>query len=122
VAEKLSALDTEHRQLEAERESILGRRQAWEFAQSRLSDIEAWCRNLASRLGTLTCEQKRLALDALGIRVLVWRPGHRPRYEILGRISLEANTVQDCVHNYEQFKERTKGAIIEGSAVGQPLG
>jgi site-specific DNA recombinase len=122
VGEKLSALDAEHRQLHAERESILGRRQAWEAAQARLGDIEAWCRNVASRLGTLTYEQKRLALDALDIRVLVWRPGHRPRYEILGRIPLGAGSSRDCVHNNEQFKERTNGVVADGSAAELPVG
>ena len=42
----------------------------------------AWCRTVAENIQELTYDQKRLALDALGVRVTVWRKGDRaPRIE-----------------------------------------
>ena len=55
-------------------------REGWETAQQRLEDFEYWCRIQAANLGTLTYEQKRLALHALNGSVRVWSTEHDPRY------------------------------------------
>jgi hypothetical protein len=41
----------------------------------RLKSIADWCATLNGNLEDLTYEEKRLALDALGIEVRVWRTG-----------------------------------------------
>lgn len=76
---QLASLAKQKRQAEAERETIRGRRAGWEMAPSRLHEIKSWCGDVAARLGTLTYQQKRLALDALGVQVTLWRTDHSPR-------------------------------------------
>jgi hypothetical protein len=43
-----------------------------------LGEVEAWCRTVAAKLGSLTCERRCLALDAVGITVKGWRANRRP--------------------------------------------
>ncbi|HEV2122581.1 MAG TPA: recombinase family protein [Chloroflexota bacterium] len=93
IAEKLNALEAQRNQLTEERATILGRTHAWQQAQERLGDIQAWCHTVAANLETLSYEEKRLALDALGVHVTVWRTGHTPRYEIRANIPLDGAIV-----------------------------
>jgi site-specific DNA recombinase len=86
---ELTTLARQRKQLESERASILSRRDGWQAAQAQLKDVEAWCRDVAQRLGKLTYEQKRLALDMLGVQVNVWRSDHTPRYHVTASIPLD---------------------------------
>lgn len=88
IVAQLSMLAQSRRRLEAERDQILAQRDAWQAAQHRLDDLRAWCETVASRLDTLTYEQKREALYALGVRVLVYRRDHDPHYRIEANIPL----------------------------------
>lgn len=88
VAE-LTQLGARKRQMEAERKSVLGRREAWEEAQTHLKDIQDWCTTVVGRLGELTYDQRRLALSALGVQVQVFRADHDPRYIITASIPLD---------------------------------
>jgi hypothetical protein len=68
--------------LEAERNKILGQRDARRQARSRLAELESWIETVAANLGELTHDERRLAVDALGVRVLVWRKDDRsPKVE-----------------------------------------
>lgn len=55
--------------METERTETLDRRRNWELDQERLTSLEAWCSAVASKLDTLTYEQERDALQALGLTV-----------------------------------------------------
>ena len=87
VAE-LEMLRAQQRAHEAERERFHARRAGWESGRQRIADLQAWCENVAARLGELTYEQRRLALDALGVQVRVWKTDHDPRYVISASIPL----------------------------------
>ncbi len=76
-------------QLEAEREKILQRHETWIAAQERLDSLEAWCMDVAARLRGFTYQEKRLALDALGVAVRVYDTSHDPRYVIEAHIPLD---------------------------------
>lgn len=89
IAEKINALEVQREQHAAEREAILRRQNAWQAAQERMGDITQWCRTVAGNLGTLSYQEKRLALDALGVQVQLWRVDHTPRYEIRASIPLD---------------------------------
>ena len=90
VTEKLAALSTRRRELEAERAAVQVRRDEWELAQRRLEDLIAWCRHVAAKLAGFGYEQRRLALDALNVRVTVLGPEHTPRHDISAQIPLTA--------------------------------
>jgi len=88
VAE-IEALRRQQRSLEAERVAVLARRTGWAEGQRRLADLQRWCQRVSTRLGELTYEQKRLALEALGVEVRVWKADHEPRYVITAQLDLE---------------------------------
>lgn len=93
VRERAAGLETEHARLQAERERVLARRAAWEQAQERLGDIQAWCNSVAVNLAEQTYAQKREALEALGIAVTVWPSDHTPRWTITTDIPFDASIV-----------------------------
>lgn len=88
VVAEINALGARIRELAKERTTVLGRRAAWEQATARLADLEGWCRDVAAKVGTLDYAQRRLALDALGVSVKLYRRGHTPRFEITASIPL----------------------------------
>jgi hypothetical protein len=44
-----------------------------EVDASKVRDLAAWCQTVASNIDTLTYDERRLALTALGVQVRVWR-------------------------------------------------
>lgn len=82
VTGKLHALETQRVQLIAERDAILGHHQAWVSARESLTQLEQWCRTVATNLHRFTYDDKRLALDALQVQARVWKKDHTPRYDI----------------------------------------
>jgi hypothetical protein len=64
---ELKKLAERKRQVEADLAGIRTRHEDWLAAQARLDEVHAWCRDVASRLGSLTYAQNRVALDALGV-------------------------------------------------------
>lgn len=103
IVDKINSLDAQRTQLVAEQQTILARAQGWQRAQGQLSDIQAWCRTVAANLAGLTYQDKRLALDALGVQVLVWRADHQPRWDIRASIPLDppiaCTTLAGATHN-----------------------
>jgi site-specific DNA recombinase len=93
VTQKLSGLEAERQQLQSERDAILRRRQSWIAARQRVADLETWCRTVATKLGEFTYQQKRDALDALGVRVKVYRQDAPDRVVVEGSIPLDAPIV-----------------------------
>ena len=93
VSEKLAALERQRESLLIERDAILARQRAWQEARARLGELTAWCQNVSRKLDTLTYDEKRLALDALGVTVKVWAKGHNPRWEAQGSIPLTGDIV-----------------------------
>jgi site-specific DNA recombinase len=90
VRAKLTSLQAEHERLQADRAAMLSVRTAWQHAREQLGGLEQWCRKVAAKLDRLTYEEKRLALEALAVRVRVWRPGHEPHFEILATPELDS--------------------------------
>ena len=72
---KLTAVADQKRVAEAERDAVLQRIADAEADAARLQSLEAWAETVAANLGTLTYDEKRLALDALGVKVRTYRIG-----------------------------------------------
>jgi site-specific DNA recombinase len=79
----------ELKELARQADSLKLERLALEFQTSRraidrerLADIASWCRRVSGKLPTLTYEQKRMVLEALGVGVKVFSTDHDPRWEI----------------------------------------
>lgn len=88
VLADVRALADQRRRLEAERDGLAAQRAAWAGAQSRLTDLEAWCRNVAANLGAMGYAERRTAIEALGVEVRVWATDHTPRHEISMRLDV----------------------------------
>lgn len=86
---ELASLSAQKRQLDAEHDQVAARRRGWEAARQRLSDLEAHCRSIAARIGTLDYGMRRMALEMLGVEVRVRpRRADGPRYEIIAEIPI----------------------------------
>ncbi len=88
VAE-LKALAARKNAAEAERDTLRHRIADAEADAVKVRDLAAWCQTVAANLDTLTYDERRLALTALGVKVRVWRSGAMssdgaplPRWEI----------------------------------------
>lgn len=87
-------LAQERRDLEAEREEVARRAQAWQGEVARWDVMADWCETVEGNLETLTYQERRDLMTLLGVRVTVYRAGERdPRVEVetdLGRILYES--------------------------------
>jgi site-specific DNA recombinase len=97
VSDKLNALDGQRQRLEEERAEILARQSAWLAAQARIADIRAWCERVAKNIDRLTYNEKRDALIALDVRVMLHRADHTPRWEITASLPLDVSTTSPVV-------------------------
>ena len=95
VTEKLSGLEKHRKALSREREAVLDRDKSRRCAREGLAELAHWHGRVSANLGTLSYEQKRMALLALGVQVTVWRPGHTPRYQIEASIPIDAAIVDN---------------------------
>jgi site-specific DNA recombinase len=96
------------KELEAEREIVMNQREVRKQARSRLADLESWCQTVAANLRDLTFDQKRLALDALGVRVQVWRKDDRaPRIEANIPLGVTKNSISGSTDHHRPAVNRT---------------
>lgn len=94
LLQRLTMLADQRKALQDERERVLGQYAAWVAALKRLDSLEDYCRRVAANLGDLSYEDKRDALDALGVRVTVHRKdADAPRFTIAANLEVapEAN-------------------------------
>ena len=89
---ELDARAQHARQLMTDKDALDREREGWQSAQSRLDDLNAWCRTVALNLDGATYALKRLALDALGVMVRVWQESHIPHYEIAMTLDIVETT------------------------------
>ncbi len=79
---ELTSLAGQRRTLDEERATLAARQAGREADRERLADLSAWCGRVAGNLPTLSYQERRDVLTALGVRVRVWRTDHDPRWEI----------------------------------------
>jgi site-specific DNA recombinase len=70
---ELKALSAQKAAAEAARESLQQRLVHRDTERARVRSLTEWCRTVSSNLNSLTIGEKRLALEALGATVQVWR-------------------------------------------------
>jgi site-specific DNA recombinase len=117
IQEDLKAIAAQKRQLEAERAEAEAQREAWQLAQDRLADLDAWRRKVAANLGSISYEERRLALRALGVEAKVWRSDHDPRFAITMQLDL---IVDSTTHRCNAGKCRTGAAATRGRWAARP--
>jgi site-specific DNA recombinase len=82
LAERRRALDTE--------EAALAQRQAtWQSARLDVGALAKWCETVSGRVDTLTWQEQRMALSALGVSATIYPHVHEPRYTIDADINLQ---------------------------------
>ena len=74
--------------LEAEHAAVTARRAQWEQARERMDDIELWCQSVGAEVDSMTYQDKRDALAALGVDVRLYRADHEPRWTLTMNLPL----------------------------------
>ncbi len=77
---QLDAIGKQRQAVERERVAIEDRQTGWRVAQARLAGAADYCRRVAASLRLLTFAERRLALEALGVSVRVFRADCDPRW------------------------------------------
>jgi site-specific DNA recombinase len=90
--DQLGSLAHQSRQLQTAQRDLMRQREGWQVTQEQLADLEIWCSKVAASIGDLTYEQKRLALNALGVGVRVWKQDHEPRYDVTLSLDIVASS------------------------------
>jgi site-specific DNA recombinase len=100
---ELKSLAEQKKAVERERDVLIQRiaDRNEEAAQAR--SFAAWCQTVAANLDTLTYDEKRLALHALGVQVRVWTKNARdeagellPRWELKVRLLTPSPSLVSC--------------------------
>ena len=86
---QLGELKQRRQSMRAEMERIESRRIQWKETQFALDSLIEWTRVVGRNLDVMTWAERRLAMDALGIRITVFPHGHAPRFVINAEIPLE---------------------------------
>jgi hypothetical protein len=86
---QLEVLAEHETRLRAEHAAIEGRQAVWRQAQRRWDDLTLWCQDMAANLATLDYRGRRLALEALVLRVKAFPPDRDPRWEITADFPLD---------------------------------
>jgi hypothetical protein len=71
----LHALAANRKAAERERDDLQRRLADEDEDAARLRSLDEWCQTVAANLDALTYDEKRRALDGLGVTVEIWRPG-----------------------------------------------
>jgi site-specific DNA recombinase len=105
VATQMSQLAERGRWLGAQRAAVLGRHATALAARGRVLGLTVWCRRLGRRLDELGYAEKRVAVEAFGVEVRVWRADHAPRWTLtasvpdVGGAEIVYPTAARSVHN-----------------------
>jgi hypothetical protein len=74
---ELKSLAEQKKAVERERDALVQRIADRDKEAAQMRSFAAWCRTVAANLDTLTYDEKRLALHALGVQVRVWTKNAR---------------------------------------------
>ena len=83
---QLKALAEQKKSWEAQRSSSLQAQERYEKEKEAREKFRRWCKEQQTKLDDsaqeIAYEEKRNALERLGIKAIVWRANHDPRFEI----------------------------------------
>lgn len=107
LAARMDALGATVESLASRRAEVLAHHATRLAASDRARLFVEWARVVAPRLADMDYGRKRLALDALGVGVVVYRADHAPRWTMAASVPLEAGgesivypTPARSVHNH----------------------
>lgn len=82
MAEKLALIEHERRSLAEERARLQAELDTLIEAERRADSLVEWIRTVQKRVDSLDYNARRLALEAFGVEVILYRADHDPRWEI----------------------------------------
>jgi hypothetical protein len=83
---QVAQLCEQGRGLAADRERLLAEQAAWEAQQARWAGVEAWMAAAAAQLEHLRPEQRRQAVEMLGVEVRLFAPAAAERWTASARL------------------------------------
>ena len=109
---ELRQLGVEAKALRFEQNQLRGRAQNRDADTEALNSITSWCQRVSKNIPTLTYQEKRLIMDALGLSVRVFRADHEPRWEIrMAPLPLEASEESPFVFSNPRSTEHNQSAL-----------
>lgn len=97
---ELRLLGSEAGALRIEQDQLLARAAAHDADTQTLDNVMVWCQRVSRNLPTLTYQEKRLVMEALGVSVRVFRANHEPRWQIsMAPLPIEASEKSPFVFN-----------------------
>jgi site-specific DNA recombinase len=120
---ELKSLAEQKKAVERERDALIQRIADRDQEAAQVRSFAAWCRTVATNLDTLTYDEKRLALHALGVHVRVWTKSARdeageplPRWDLQVRLLTPSPSLVACT------TRRRRSRQIVSSGCDQPTG
>lgn len=98
LAARMDALGAQVESLAVRRAEVLAHHETRLAASEQSRLFVDWCARVAPNLGDLDYRQRRLALDALGVRVVVYRADHAPRWTLAAWVPLEGGGDESIVY------------------------
>lgn len=109
IVRELSVLAAEAQRLEGERAQVLAQQATWQAAQAQLAELTAWCRRVRANLGEFTYAERRTALEALDVRVQVYRTGSPERWAFTARFPFPVSTASTITSGCATSRRRPRG-------------
>jgi site-specific DNA recombinase len=114
---ELKSLAEQKKAVERERDALVQRIADRDEEAAQVQSFAAWCQTVAANLDTLTYDEKRLALHALGVQVRVWTKNARdeageplPRWDLQVRLL----TPSPSLVSYTTRRRRSRRAGSSG--------
>ena len=82
INSQLEAASKQKRELLLQQEQVTTMQVRWEEVSEKLTWFRNWCVQTEGDVTKATYEEKRVALDILGVKVQLWQKDHAPRYYI----------------------------------------
>jgi site-specific DNA recombinase len=97
---ELKQLSIQATTLREDQSRLLVQESAHQAGTQALDNIMHWCERVAKNLPTLTYQEKRVVMEALGLQVHVFRADHEPRWEItMAPLPIDAADTSPFVFN-----------------------
>jgi hypothetical protein len=111
LIEELTELRRSRIRIEAEITEIKAQQARWRDAQLAVRNLADWTRTVGANLDRLTWKERRLVLDALGVRLTVFPHGHEPRFVMDAEIPIEV--VSPTTSGMPRFRSFRSSAWLE---------
>jgi site-specific DNA recombinase len=107
----LHMAEEEFQEIERREKILQGGRKNWEKAELEIKRFENWCISKRDSLETASFKEKRNCVEYMGVRVFIYRLGHKPRVEV----TFSPQSILDALSGEEKKGELTLNTPVRSS-------